>query len=102
MRTRLDFHEMLLWKVPTATKVYFQPPESLKLQYPCLIYSIETDENWNADNIKYINMLRYSVIAIDRNPDSQMLQELSDIPYSELDRTYTADNLNHFVFRIYY
>lgn len=102
MRTRLDFHQLLIDSAPTAKKVYFQPPESVKLVYPCIIYSLEAGENWNADDMKYVNMHRYSVMAIDRNPDSSLLNELSSIQYSELDRTYTADGLNHFVFRVYF
>ena len=39
---------------------------------------------------------------IDKNPDSQLPDKLGELPLCRLNRVYTADNLNHYVFDIYF
>ncbi len=51
-------------------KVYFQPGETVIMQYPCIIYQRKAGDTQYADNNPYIFMREYSVIVIDRNPDS--------------------------------
>lgn len=55
-----------------------------------------------ADNKKFIVMNHYTLILIDENPNSEYLDLILDLDYCSLDRTYTADNLNHFVFTLYW
>ena len=83
--------------------VYYQPPESLKMSYPCIRYSLSRHIDRYADNRKYINRKCYEVIVIDRNPESKIPDKILEVlPYSNLDRFYSADNLNHFAMTIYY
>lgn len=82
-------------------KVYFQPPESIKLQYPCIIYKLTGASDLYADNTHYRNMKRYDVILVDKNPDSIYCDRLNEIQYSRMDRTYINDNLHHYAFTIY-
>lgn len=101
MRTRLDLHEQLC-KIPGAVQVYFRPPSS-GMVYPCIIYNLEGDMDYFADNIPYINPKRWSVIVIDENPDSEIPNRLKEqLPYCVFDRTYETDGLNHFVFTLYF
>lgn len=102
MRKREDFHELLVDALGSRN-VYFQPPEDIKLSYPCIKYSLEKPWISNADDKKYSGMSRYSIILIDYDPDSEeVVEKLNDFEYSSFDRSYAADNLNHFVFTIYY
>lgn len=103
MRTRLDFREVLIQTLGIdSSRMYFQPSENTKLTYPCCLYKIEDLDLANADDIHYKNMVRYTVTIIDADPDSEYWKKLIGIPYSNFDRYYAADYLNHWVFRIYY
>lgn len=83
--------------------VYFQPPESVKLKYPCVIYSRQTGDSEYADNSTYKFFYRYQIIYIDRNPDSDFpVNLLKTLPMAVYDRHYTMDNLNHDVVNVYY
>ena len=81
--------------------VYFQPPSSVQMTYPAIRYrrtSIDVDF---ADNTPYLTRVEYELIVIDRNPDSEIVEEISKMPRTIHVRHYTADNLNHDVFRTY-
>jgi hypothetical protein len=82
--------------------VYFQPPETVKLVYPCIIYSRSSGDTKFANNKPYINTKRYQLIVIDKNPDSIIPEVVTMLPMCKFERHYTKDNLNHDVFNIYY
>lgn len=84
-----------------SRNVYFQPPASVKLQYPAIVYSRKDIENRSANNAVYTQSPSYEVIVIDKNPDSEIVNRVSALPLCRFDRHYTADNLNHDVFTIY-
>lgn len=99
MASRLEFSEAL-HKI--CDNVYFQPPESKKINYPCIIYERRNIDQQFADNIPYAQKTRYTVTVISRDPDDPIVDAVSQFPYCLYDRFYTADNLNHDVFNIYY
>lgn len=101
MSTRLDLHE-LLCDCLGSRNVYFQPPESIKMQYPAIVYSRDDIENDHANNGTYIQSTAYNIIVIDPDPDSEAVQKVSKLPMCTFDRHYAADNLNHDSFTIYY
>jgi hypothetical protein len=98
---RLEFHEILC-SLLGSRNVYFQPPSTVRMQYPCIVYSRRFAETRYADNRPYAVRLCYSVMAIDADPDSGIPEKLGGLPLSQFDRHYTADNLNHDVYVIYY
>lgn len=100
-RTREDLHEILV-DILGSRNVYFQPPESLKLKYPCILY--ERDDIWTdyADDGHYINYKKYTVTVVDADPDSEIPDKLNRLPLCEFDRHYASDYLNHDVFTLYY
>ena len=81
--------------------VYFNPPESVKMQYEAIRYSRKTIENEFANNSVYKQDDCYEVIAIYRNPDSDLPRKISRLPKCSHDRQYVVDNLIHDVFTIY-
>lgn len=99
MGQRLQLHDMLLEIVPN---VYFQQPASNKMVYPCIRYSRSDEKIVHANNVPYKNTKRYQVIVIDRNPDSEIPDKISKLPMCRFSRFYTADNLNHFVYELYF
>lgn len=101
MNNRIKLHE-LLCEALGSRQVYFQPPESVKMKYPAIVYSRNRIDNEHADDGVYIQSPSYSVTVIDKNPDSEIVENISLLPRCRFDRHYISDNLNHDVFTIYY
>ena len=101
MASRLDLHEILCG-VLNSRSCYFQPPSSVRMQYPAIRYSIKDVEKRSADDIAYRKLPCYELILIDKNPDSEFVDKLLDLPYFSFDRHYESDNLNHDVFTLYF
>lgn len=86
-----------------STHVYFQPPESIRMTYPAIVYHRRTTDAQYADNGTYRNMQSYDVTVISRDPDFVALLDIpAHFQYCRSDRHYAADNLNHDTFVIYY
>lgn len=101
MDRRIELHE-LLKSLSDDPHVYYQSPESKKLSYPAIIYSISDIWKRNADNRVYMQQTAYTVTVIDKDPDSELRQKVSELPMCSFDRPYVADGLNHYVFTLYY
>jgi hypothetical protein len=85
-----------------SSNVYFQPPSNLSMQYPCIVYSRDSAETLFADNSPYRNTKRYQVTVIDRDPDSILPDKVAGLSLCSFERHFTADNLNHDVFNLYF
>ena len=81
--------------------VYYQPPESVKLVYPCIIYERKSGDTDYADDLPYKFTMSYTVTVIDKNPDSEIPDKVAMLPMCRMDRCFTSDNLNHSVFVLY-
>ena len=79
--------------------VYFQPPETIKIQYPCIVYSTQTVQVMHADNMPWLHFPEYLVSYIGKDPDDPMIEKLMTIPGFMFDRHYVSDNLHHNVYR---
>jgi hypothetical protein len=102
MSSRLDLHEELC-EILGSRNVYFQPPSSVKMKYPCIRYSSDGNSVRHANNKVYKNVKRYEGVVIDSNPDSTIPDAmLEHFEMCSLGSGYTADNLNHFPFTLYY
>lgn len=101
MRKRSDL-SVLLRSIIGNNNVYYQPPESSKLQYPCIKYNLTDVQTLSADNKPYRRYKRYSVMIIDPDPDSLIPDKIGALPMSSFDRAYSADGLNHFVYTVYF
>ena len=98
---RLELHS-IFESILDNKNVYFQPPESLKMKFPCIIYDYNSDDIVYADNLKYLDHKRYNVTLVDKDPDSQLVESLKELDFCSPDRQYASNGLNHFVFTIYY
>lgn len=101
MGSRLDLHELLCTTL-NSRNVYYQPPENFKMNYPAIEYHRNRLKDRYANDRSYIRQCAYDVTLIDKDPDSPVVEKLKDLKYSEFDRHYVVDNLNHDVFTIYY
>lgn len=82
--------------------VYFQPPENLQMQYPCITYHRDFMESEYADNGPYRVEVRYMVTVIDRDPDSEIPRQVARLPMCLYNRFFTADGLNHDVYTLFF
>lgn len=98
-RSRLQFHEIL---EGITANVYFQPPTNVQLEYPCIIYHRDFAKTEFADDKPYEHTLRYMVIVIDQDPDSEIPKKVASLPMSLFNRFYTADGLNHDVYSVFF
>lgn len=101
MSKRLELHNKLV-ALFGNNHVYYQPPENLKMEYPCIRYSKSDITSRHADNINYVNKTSYEIVIIDKHPDNVVIEKILELPLSSYDRHYISDNLNHDVIRIYY
>lgn len=93
--------QTLLEDLIESDQVYFQAPGKQKMKYPAIVYEHSANSNRFADDKKYIRKRRYTVTVIDRDPDSEIADKVSDLPYCEMIRHFTSDNLNHYVYNLY-
>lgn len=101
MASRLDLHEKLC-EILGSRNVYFQPPESVRLSYPCIIYSRSNVGIQYADGITYCSANMYSVRLVYADPDSDLPEKILMLPHCSFDRHYKAEEMNHDVFNLYH
>lgn len=100
MTSRLELHAMLV-EILGSKNVYFQPPSTIKMSYPAIVYSLGNIENRRADNSVYNTNKSYELTLVTSNPDDETVNKLNVLSMCSFDRFYTSDNLNHYVFTIY-
>ena len=94
--------QQILMNILGSNNVYFQPPPTIKLKYPCIIYQRTSGDTNFADNSPYNFHIRYKITLICREPEQKILEKIASLPMCKYDRFYTSDNLNHDVFNIYF
>lgn len=102
MAPRVQLQTLLETLMGNKGKVYFQPPDNLTIQYPCIIYERDQARNHFADNFPYNHTKRYLVTIIDPNPDSDIPDKVSQLPMSTYSRGFATDNLTHDIFYLYF
>lgn len=101
-KLRTDLHQKIV-DILGSGSVYYQPPATIKLRYPCIIYELESPEPKRADDTIFIYDKSYSVTLIYEDPDSTLVDAFEhSFEYIRHNRHYTADNLNHDVFTVYW
>ena len=100
MGSRLELHEELC-VILGSREVYFQPPPTVSMRYPAIVYSRMRIDNANANNIVYKQDDFYQLTVIDPDPDSQVVRDISKLPTCKYDRHYKKDGLNHDTFTLH-
>lgn len=114
MSNREEFRQKLR-EVSGYSYFYFDPPESVKMKYPCIIYKRDKLDRMDADNTLYGLNVKYQVTVVDKDPDNgagideqgnpnesvieKLLYGFQKIKH---ERHYVVDNLHHDVFSIYF
>jgi hypothetical protein len=101
MPSRLELQSLL--EVALGSKeVYFQPPSTDKIKYPCIVYARNNAVTSFADNKPYLYDEQYTITVIDKDPDSLIPSRIWLLPKCVFNRHFTADNLNHDVFTMFF
>ena len=101
MASRLDLQSKLE-ELLGNRNVYYQPPASIKMMYPAIVYSKSNLDIKRADNQMYNLKTCYELMVIDKKPDNPIIEQLLTLPYCSFNRHYVSDNLNHDVLTLYY
>lgn len=102
MGSRLEL-QTLLENLLGSRNVYFQPPESVKMQYDAIRFKLSSPDIKRANNKAYRKTNRYEGVIITRDPDTTLPDKLVDsFEMCSLGTPYTAENLNHYPFTLYF
>lgn len=109
MASRTKLQEKLEELLP-GISVYYQPPS--RLDYPCLVYELESVPTYKANNKTYKKDRGYLLTYYSLDPDptitttngEQRLVEdvLLELPMCRFDRSYIADNVHHYSFTLFF
>lgn len=102
MADRAILHEELC-EILGTSNVYFQPPASVKMQYDAIRYSLGGKDLKRANDKIYKSINQYEGVIITRDPDTTIPDDiLAHFEMCSFGRPYTADNLNHYPFTLYF
>lgn len=101
LRSRLDL-QALLESILGSRNVYYQPPATIFMNYPCIVYSRESIDSRFADDAPYSHDIRYQVTVIERNPDSELPFKIASLEKCTHSRSFKADDLHHNTFTLYF
>lgn len=101
MERRLEL-QTILETLLGSRNVYFQPPPTLRMQYPCIVYKRDRNNTQFANNLPYVIFKAYTLTVIDKDPDSDIPGKIEQLPSCSFVRHFTVDNLNHDIYSLYY
>ena len=100
MRTWSELQQVLS---DICENVYFQPPENLKIKYPCIVFERTNALTVYADNNPYYTTKRYTITLITKTTDNdEYVDKLLKLPMCTFDRQFITENLCHDVFTMFY
>jgi len=102
MKTWSQLREVLA-EIMDPYDVYYQPPENLKMSYPCIVFENSNALTQFADNKPYVATKRYSVTLMCKTANNdQYKDKLLMLPMCTFDREFKTNGIVHSVFNIYY
>lgn len=100
MGSRLDLQSELENFLPD---VYFQPPSSKTMIYPCIVYGKNDKDQKFGNNGIYLSKQGYQITVIEHDPDSSVADNIEKhFTSCVISQYYTVDNLNHTTLNLYY
>lgn len=109
MGSRHELHDELKALLGTTKKtgnearVYFQPPESIKLSYPCYVYHRVPNTDLRANNMVYKRFTKYALTYITYEPDDPLIDETEDhFSMCRMMNTSSSSGLNNYYYDLFY
>lgn len=91
----------ILHRILGSDNVYFNPPESIKMKYPAIVYTRAQIDTHKADNRNYLVADRFEVTFIHKDADSEIITDILELPLCSYNKNFKANDLYHDVFTIY-
>ena len=94
-----------LRRILGSSNLYFEPPTSQMMKYPCIRYKRSNIDVVFADNKPYLGRNRYEIVAIFEDADDDLPERLlynKEGLVLNLERPYVADGLHHYVFTTHF
>ena len=101
MGTRLELQSKLE-EILGSRQVYYQTPETVKMEYPAIVYFRVKIQTGNANDRVYLKTNKYSIIVISKRPEDSLIDRILGLSYCVHERAYKFDNLYHDVFMLYF
>lgn len=102
MNNRIELHEKLK-EIIGNDNIYYQPPNSTMLKYPCVIYKLNNVKAEYANNRIYKHLNNYDITFIYKRPTDDIIDKMYEqFNMCVISRIYASDNLNHYAFSLYY
>ena len=98
---RSQLHDLLM-VILGSNRVYFQPTINTRMTYPAITYKRDDARTFHADNRPFHVKKRYLVTVIDKDPDSVIPDKVAELPTASFERHFTADDLNHDVYTLFF
>lgn len=100
MTTRLELHNQLL---KFSDNVYYQPPSTIKMRFPCIVYNKSDAKRLYSNDGMYSRKQQYQITVISPDPDSLTAEELeTHFEYCKITNYLKVDNLHNTHLTIYY
>ncbi len=94
-----------LYLVNNTKNVYYNPPTSIRMEFPCFRFELNNLDVKHADNFAYSRKPRWAVTYITRDVEDveKVAEQMLDIfQYCNFDTSFRSDNLEHAVFNLYF
>lgn len=102
MNRRLELSNKLRTLIGNSN-IYYQPPASVEIKYPCVIYNMGKGSTKHANDSVYNYVHSYELKFIFKKPNEMIVKKvLKSLTLCSFDRVYVSDNLYHYVFNVYY
>lgn len=99
MTNRLTLHEQLV-EILGSNNVYYNPPETLKMNFPCIVYNLDFIEPTHADNIKYMDYTTYKITVVSKSVDHPAIRAILKLPMTRFSTRYTTNGFYHDVIKL--
>lgn len=99
LSTRIEL-QRYLERVLGSKNVYFEPPETLKMRYPCIVYNLSRMNPTNADNLSYRVSQEYDIQYITREPEVDIPMRLAYTKRFRAGQHFVADGMHHFNYSV--
>lgn len=102
MNDRRSSLSQMLHNITGVKGIYYQPPNGTEMKYPCIVYERNDIRNVHADDNVYVQHHMWTITVIDKDPDSNIVQQVSMIRGIRFDRHFASDGLNHDIFTLFF
>lgn len=100
MASRLQLHSELK---KLCDNVYYQPPESVKLEYDCIIYKLKNGSTRFANNKAYHYERGYQITFVTKDPDNPLIDKIAkSFEKIRFTNIFVSENLYNCIYDLYY